>query len=278
MRQRVDDFLSASQSAQRLAHLSLGQGRQLAIWQNSHDEVEYKATKGHAYSLYLKGGLGTRRIDGSVKRGEPGSLCILPDGHSSAWDIAEPFQFIHLYVTDDTLRAAFSKIHDQDARRLDISERTFVVPGNLEKPLRQMAQAAIDGDVFAADVGFSDMVAALHHRQVHLSGGLSQKVLRDIVEWVDANLEANILLSDLAELAGLSEFHFHRMFRQSNGIPPHKWLMQTRITRAKTLLATLPMSEVSVACGFSSQSHFVRSFKQQIGVTPGQYLRLMHRE
>lgn len=255
--------------------MSLGQGRQLAIWQNSHDEVEYKATKGHAYSLYLNGGLGTRRIDGGVKRGEPGSLCIMPDGHSSAWDIAEPFRFVHLYVTDDVLRAAFARIHDQDARRLDISERTFAAPGDLEHPLRQMARATLDGDVLAADIGFSDMVAALNYRQIHVSGGLNPKALRDVVEWVDANLETNILLSDLAELAGLSEFHFHRMFRQSIGIPPHKWLMQTRVERAKTLLTTLPMSEVSAACGFSSQSHFVRSFKQQIGVTPGQYLRLM---
>ena len=275
MEKRIDDFLSASHRTRRLTNLSLGWGRQLAIWMNSHDEVQYSATKGHVFSLYLNGGGGTSRIDGRGKMGRPGALCIFPEGHSSTWRITEAFQFMHLYVTDEVLRAAFAKTHDQDARRLDISERILIAPGGLEGPLRQMAQASLDGDVFAADVGFSDMVAALTDQPVLLSGGLSQKTIRDVIEWVDANLETNIRLNDLANLAGLSDFHFHRMFRQTCGLSPHNWLTQFRIARAKTLLVNMPTIEVALACGFSSQSHFIRRFKEQVGVTPGRYLRMV---
>lgn len=275
MKKRVDDFLSASQQTKRLAHLSMGSGRQLAVWQNSHDEIQYSATSGHVFSLYLNGGAGTHRVDGKGKTGVPSTLCVFPEGHSSEWQITETFEFVHLYVANDVLRGAFARTHDQDARRLEILEQTFAVPGALELPLRRMAQATLSGDLLAADAGFSDMVAGLFDRPIRLTGGLSQKVIRDVTEWVDAHIDAEIRLSDLASLAGLSEYHFHRMFNQTCGMTPHNWVTKLRIIRAKKLLGQEPMTQVALACGFSSQSHFIRRFKEQMGVTPGQYLRVL---
>lgn len=274
MNNRIDYTLAASHRTKRLASLSMGNGRQLAIWQNSLDEIQYSATSGHAFSLYLKGGQGTRRVDGKVQSGKPNSLCVFPEGHSSEWQITETFQFMHFYVANDVLRAAYARIHDQDGRRLDVAEQTFAMPGNFEQPLRKMAQAALNGDVLAADVGFSDLVAAMNNRPIHLTGGLSRKALRNVNEWIDAHIETDIRLSDLAALAGLSEFHFHRMFLKSCGLTPHHWVMQCRIERAKQLMRSEPMTQVAAACGFSSQSHFIRRFKEQTGVTPGHYLRL----
>lgn len=275
MKNRVDDFLSASDRTKRLANLSMGSGRRIAVWQNSHDEIRYNATSGHAFSLYLDGGGGTRRVDGRGKTGKPATLCIFPEGHSSDWQITETFKFVHFYVDNDVLRAAYAKNHDQDARRLNIDEQTFVEPGKLEMPLRKMATAALEGDVLAADTGFSELVVALADRPVYLKGGLSRRVLRDVNEWIDAHLDDEIRLGDLAALAGLSEFHFHRMFRESCGMTPHDWVTQFRILRAKDLLGQMPMSQVAMSCGFSSQSHLIRRFKDQVGVTPGQYARMI---
>jgi AraC family transcriptional regulator len=271
---RVDHFLSASHRTKRLASLPFGVGRQLTVWQNSHDELQYNATSGHVFSLYLKGGAGTRRVDGGVKPGRPGKLCIFPEGHSSEWQITEIFQFVHLYVADSALRGAFAKIHDQDARRLDITERTFVEPGALEKPLQELARAALEQDILAADIGFSNLVAALGNQPVCLQSGLSRKAVKDVNAWIDANIDADIRLKDLAAITKLSEYHFHRMFIQSCGMTPHNWVTHLRISRAKQMLKKAPMSQVALACGFSSQSHFIRRFKEHMGVTPGQYNRL----
>lgn len=274
MKKRIDDFLAASSRTTRVADLPFGEGRQLSVWRNSQDEVQYNATNEHAFSLYLNGGGGTNRVDGTFRQGRPGSLCVFPQGHSSQWQITETFQFVHLYVADDILRSAFAQTHDQDARRLNIDEKTFAPPEKLEIPLRKMAMAAIDGDFIAADVSFSEMVAALVDKPINLTGGLSPKVLRDVRAWVEAHMESNIKLSDLAALAGLSEFHFHRMFKASCGVSPHNWITQLRIIRAKEILVKQPLAQVSVACGFSNQSHFTRRFKEQTGVTPGAYRRL----
>ncbi|GAA6209277.1 AraC family transcriptional regulator [Cognatishimia sp. WU-CL00825] len=274
MRHRVDEFLSASERTQRLGNLPMGRGRQLAVWQNSHDEIQYSATRGHVFSLYLNGGSGTRRVDGKVKSGAPATLCVFPEGHSSEWQINETFRFVHLYVADELLRSAFSQVHEKDARQLDIDERTFVDPGALEQPMRAMAQATLTGDIMSAEAGFADLVAALGHQLVALKGGLTRRAIREVSDWVNAHIAEDIKLSDLAQLAGLSEFHFHRMFRQSCGMAPHAWVTQMRLMRAKDMLTSESMAQIALACGFSSQGHFIRRFKDQYGVTPGQYLRL----
>ncbi|MGB0960186.1 MAG: helix-turn-helix domain-containing protein [Halocynthiibacter sp.] len=258
-----------------MADLSLGRGRKISIWQNSHDQVEYSTTQGHVFSLYLKGGGGTRRIDGGTQSGKPDTLCIFPEGHSSEWEITDEFQFVHLYVTDDILRASYSEVHNKDARRLDITERIFAAPERLKRPLLQMAHATVQGDLLSADTAYFELVSNLSEKPIHLNGGLSQNVLRHVNEWIDAHIEDDIRLSDLAHIANLSEFHFHRMFVKSCGTTPHKWIMHRRILRAKTLVAKEPMTHVALACGFSSQSHLIRRFKEHVGVTPGQYLRMI---
>ncbi|CAI8965818.1 AraC family transcriptional regulator [Pseudomonas sp. IT-P74] len=79
-------------------------------------------------------------------------------------------------------------------------------------------------------------------------------------------------LEALAATVNLSPFHFARVFRRATGMPPHTWLMQQRIARARALLQSgcLPL-EVAMQLGFADQSHLSRQFKQVYGVGPGAY-------
>ena len=72
----------------------------------------------------------------------------------------------------------------------------------------------------------------------------------------------------------LSPFHFARVFRQATGLPPHAWLKQRRLARARTMLRQggAPLN-VAFDLGFADQSHLSRQFKQAYGVTPGEYRR-----
>src|SRR3546814_9283188 len=84
----------------------------------------------------------------------------------------------------------------------------------------------------------------------------------------------DLTLTELAESAGFSRFHFLRAFRREVGVTPHAYLTGRRIAAAKRLLdGDQALSEVALACGFYDQSHFSRSFKGCSGVTPGQYRR-----
>ncbi|MDR6711684.1 AraC-like DNA-binding protein [Pseudomonas hunanensis] len=79
-------------------------------------------------------------------------------------------------------------------------------------------------------------------------------------------------LEALAAAVNLSPFHFARVFRQATGLPPHAWLKQRRLTRARELLKkNMAAADVAFALGFADQSHLNRQFKQAYGVTPGAY-------
>ena len=103
--------------------------------------------------------------------------------------------------------------------------------------------------------------------------GLSPAQKRCLVEYVRANLSANISVTELAELVQMSPSHFARMFKASFAMTPYQFVMRERVEGAKDLFAGTNSSaiEVAMAFGFASQSHFAKVFRQFTGVTPKQY-------
>lgn len=108
------------------------------------------------------------------------------------------------------------------------------------------------------------------------TGGLAPWAERQCIAFMRENLDRDVQLSDLAEIAGLSPHHFARMFKQSTGSSPHAFLMAARMERARELLSqsTLPVSEVAVLVGYSAPSTFARLFKAEIGESPLRYRQL----
>jgi AraC-like DNA-binding protein len=100
------------------------------------------------------------------------------------------------------------------------------------------------------------------------------KVVARIRDYIVEHHARNISLRELSHLAGLSQFHFTRVFSNEVGMPPHAFQTQVRIATAKRLLKSgMPLVNVATTTGFSDQSHFIRQFKRLMKVTPGQYLR-----
>ena len=133
------------------------------------------------------------------------------------------------------------------------------------------SQATLHGMLGNAAAKSPDVaLAQLHPRS---RGGLPPRALRRVREYVEAHLEKNISLQMLASTAGLSMSHFARAFKQSQGVPPHEYLVRCRVRRVQELLATtdLPLSEIARASGFSDQSHCTRRFREQVGITPSGY-------
>ncbi len=105
-----------------------------------------------------------------------------------------------------------------------------------------------------------------------VTGGLAPFVLRNILAYIEAHLAMPLTLADLAAEASLSEYHFARMFRQSMKMAPHQYVMQRRMVQAQQMVrhTTLPLTEIALACGFSSASHFSNRFRQVTGQSPSQ--------
>lgn len=275
----VSSFLSASPNARALARMDLGFGVSTAVWSNRNDRVTYEAPQGHTFSFYLRGGVGTWRTDGAPTHGWPGAVCIMPQGQSSTWNITRPFVFLHLYVPDDELRRSFAETFDRDARQLDLADKTFVQAQQLSDPFIALLAAIRSENIAFAEEAAVDLIAKVlscgrfgKERQLRLSGGLSPRKLRELRDFVEANLDQAIRLHELSELVGLSSYHLQRSFRASCGVSPQKWIAHRRVSRAKRLIhGGEPLAQVATACGFSSQSHLSRVFKEGTGVTPGAF-------
>lgn len=104
-------------------------------------------------------------------------------------------------------------------------------------------------------------------------GGLSPARLRRVTELVQAKIEDELSVGEMAESAGLSTAHFSHMFRKSTGESPHRFVLRHRVERAQEMLgrAEARVLDVAVACGFKTQQHFARVFRQFCGTSPTEY-------
>ena len=100
--------------------------------------------------------------------------------------------------------------------------------------------------------------------------------VRRAISFLEENLDEDLCVEKLAAVAGMSPWHFIRVFAAEAGLPPHTYLIQTRVRRAQRLLARgQSLSDAALAAGFSDQSHLTRHFKRIAGVTPGQYRKIV---
>ena len=106
-------------------------------------------------------------------------------------------------------------------------------------------------------------------------GGLAAWQQRIVTTYIEEHLAEPILLATLAELAGLSTYHFCRAFKQSFGMPPHRYHTSRRIKHAKTLLAkpAPSVTDIGMTVGFSETSSFTAAFRKATGLTPNAYQR-----
>ncbi|WP_428924772.1 helix-turn-helix domain-containing protein [Marinibacterium sp. SX1] len=103
--------------------------------------------------------------------------------------------------------------------------------------------------------------------------GLAPWQLARAKEMIDAQLDGNLQVAQIARACRLSPSHFARAFKLSAGMPPHQWMMRRRIDKAMSLMrgTALPLSDVALACGFTDQSHFTRIFSRSVGMSPGSW-------
>jgi AraC family transcriptional regulator len=146
--------------------------------------------------------------------------------------------------------------------------------------LGELVQAAAEGrtgvGVDEAAFLFVMKASAIASGGQQVFGKVNAKERRRAVEaalWLEANAAAPVSLEGAAREAGLSPFHFLRLFARVIGVTPHQYLLRIRLRRAAKLLAgeDLPVTEVALESGFADLSNFVRTFHRAAEMSPGKF-------
>jgi AraC family transcriptional regulator len=232
--------------------------------------------------LRLERTLHGRRTSGSVA---PGHLAILPPDADTRWIFNRSADVVLVYVSSDLLAETIVENVGRDPRAVDIVPRFLIRDLVLERTahrlLRQIAEPHPESSL-AAEALALDLVAHLlvAHSNLTVPLGRTRPIapnrLKRAHEFVWANLERPLSLREMAQVAGMSVFHFARGFREATGLPPHRYLVEQRLLRARTLLhdAKRPVGDVARAVGYT-HSHFTALFTRYMGMAPSKFREIL---
>jgi len=139
-----------------------------------------------------------------------------------------------------------------------------------------LCEPGVASDALAVDTLLERATARLFERHARdvppRPKGREATLVARARDWLSDNMERNVGLEELAQVVGLGRFRLLRAFEAETGLPPHAWLIQARVARARDLLrAGVAPAEVAVAVGFHDQAHLTRRFHAMVGVTPGRF-------
>lgn len=213
----------------------------------------------------------------------PGKLSVFPAMAHTSVRTPNSGEVIAVQVDPKFVLCAASDLID--------AERFELVPQHIvEDPLVSAGILELKGEVEAGYPGgrcYGETVATM--LAVHLvrnyatrrmtvrdaGPALPRQQLRRAVDYIHEHLADDVSLTALAAAAGLSPFHFSRLFKKSTGLAPHRYLTLRRVERARTLLMAdyATIADVALQVGFCDQSHLAAHFKRIYGITPKAFIQ-----
>jgi AraC family transcriptional regulator len=215
----------------------------------------------------------------------PSQSVLLPANTATSWNYTGPVDDVAFYFLDPRNGVQERLSNLAALRREPIPFADALVAAAARQLVDELHSGKSADESFMARLAslmleqvFRVLTAAtapgIHPRHAHFPR--LQKVLRHI----NAHLTEQLPNDELAQLAGVSESHFRRIFLHAMGMPPHRYIQGRRLAQARKLLvmSDLAIAVISDECGFYSQSHLTKCFQAAHAVTPAVYRRQMQQE
>ncbi len=251
--------------------------------------IDQPPLNAHVVALHLGGAKRVRRMQGkrnSVQDVALGSMTLMPAYQSNCWHTEGPIDFAHVTLSVGTAEQIVIEEFDREPATHQLYDTIGAVDPLLEQLfLAMLAQLErkrrsrlhMDSLTVVFAVSLLERHSTLAARRTSSAqgiarrrGGLAGWQLRRAIDYMHENMHADLALSALAGLTGLSRAHFFRAFRQSTGQSPGQFLAHIRMRHGMLLLETsaLHIDEIANALGFSHARHFASAFTKRVGVSP----------
>ncbi|HEY9502930.1 MAG TPA: AraC family transcriptional regulator [Pyrinomonadaceae bacterium] len=259
-------------------------GIRVEHWTLNGGELPAHRHREHTVLIVLsdgaKGEFRTESGKGMCGTQTKGSVAVVPSGleHSAVLD--GPSEHLSLFIDPAVITRAGLGTTLGPIELIEKYKREDDVILNIGLALKsELYSEGLGGRLFTDSLANLLAVHLLRHYAASVEpshrhqGGLSATKLRQIKNFITDNYARDLRLHELADVAGMSRFHFSREFKRSTGTTPHQYLIRLRVDKAKSLLAEddLSLTEVGLRSGFSHQSHFTRLFRRLTGTTPSTY-------
>lgn len=247
--------------------------------------VEIPALRNTIVAIHVGASVqGTCRRSGYTHRGTivHGDVEIIPAGTPSVWEVRDKDTYLALSVSPEILSTVAEQL-DLDPRRIEIKNRFQVRDAQLES-IGWALKAEMESGYPSGQLYFDSLAVSVAARLVRCHSSVSPvsvtsgksmrrmsgRRLKEVLIYIEDNLNQNLALADIAAVAGISVSHFKSLFRESVGMPAHQYLIRRRVERAKSLLGEgkMSISQIAFETGFAHQSHLARHMRRVLGVSP----------
>lgn len=212
----------------------------------------------------------------------PYDFDVVPAGSGGAWEDQSACDMVAVRLAP-SLVASTAEALGLPGGRADLAPRLGARDPLIEHVLRALA-AELEAPAPAGRIYADSLAVALTTRLLQNFGAvgaagrqtLSKPQVRRVVEFVETNLDGQLTLEQIAEVAGMSIPHLTTLFRRTMGQSVHAYVMERRVQRARALLLGrgMTIAQVALETGFAHQSHLARWMRRLLGVTPSEILRV----
>jgi AraC family transcriptional regulator len=196
----------------------------------------------------------------------------------------EPFHAMFVFVELTVLQRALEEVFGADADKVQLRDGSAFTDDALSSLMERLRDELMRKEASPLFVSAIAQAIAVHLARNYAemaddsrrgSPSLPGYKLKQITDWMAEHLAEELNLSQMAAKAGLSKFHFHRLFKRATGVSPSHYQIDLRMNLARQLLRETKKSIMDVALdvGYANPSHFAKVFSRETGLTPTEYRR-----
>lgn len=255
-------------------------------WSNGPYEGYVAPMDEHVVAAIFEGaGHATANIDGKriVAPSLPGSITLAPRAHDGHWRLSGQITVSNIYLGHGRLLGCADQV--AEGRAFELLDRVNHADAKLFAIMKLICDE-IDCPEHHSRVFIEHALDLFCHQLLRSHStlgnpvfqparGLARWQVKRVLDYMRENVGADISLQDLADVVGMSRFHFCGAFREATGSPPHEYLTRMRMKRACELLDDhrLQVKDVALAVGYGTPSAFSAAFHKVMGMTPRQFRR-----